>query len=200
MPSEWDELVRDAAKKLDTADHEREMHAAKAHEEATELDQRFKEVAKTYTRLATDFFHKLSARGMGRTHTYTQTYTFYRIKEPFFGSRVKPVDLVLVEGAGMSWYRAGESSTGPLSSYPRSLAIGTDIGPMIMSPFRVTDRIPYQVYQWARKSSEEVVGLKSMLDDAREHGQPPEILVDCLKNALARWAAEHWRDLQLDLP
>jgi hypothetical protein len=200
MPSEWDELVHDAAQKLDAADHERELHAARAHEEATELDKRFEQVAKLYTRLATDFCHKLSAHSRGGVHAFTQTYTFYRIKEPLFGSRVKPVDLVLVEGAGMSWHRAGESKSGPLSSYSRSLAIGTDIPPMIMAPFRVTDRIPYPVYQWARKSSEKVVGLKSMLDDAREHGQPPEILVDCLKNALARWAAEHWRGLQLDLP
>jgi hypothetical protein len=57
-------------------------------------------------------------------------------------TKKRPVDLVLVEGAGMSWYRAGESSTGPLSSYPRSLAISLSIPPMIMAPFRTTDRIP----------------------------------------------------------
>jgi len=89
---------------------------------------------------------------------------------------------------------------GPLSSYPRALAVGANFGPAIMAPFKTGEHIPYGVYRWARKPSEDVAGLEQMLADAREHNQAPEMLVDYLKKGLAQWAAKHGRDMDLELP
>lgn len=106
--------------------------------------------------------------------------------------------LVTVKDAGSLWYRVGENHDGPKSAHPRDLLIGREIPPIITASWADNEFIPYALYEDAQASAEPVYGLKDVFDTNGHLGQKPEAMVDLLVKALARWAALHRPDLNLE--
>lgn len=194
MSSDWDDLVREAAREQRQADREREARELAERKAATDLADRKAAVETECVRLATTFQSKLLADDLRRGHQVS----LRRRKKPIFGSLETSMTLVVVPMAALHWYQVGEGSWSPVYSYPRDLVIGKEIVPLIIAPFASEGNpIPYEVYEGARRSSERVHGLTYTINNTLSHNRPPEVIVKTLRRALAGWAARHWPELTL---
>lgn len=196
MSSEWNALKRAAARELEDTEHAARLADAQARQAETARLGTKTLVSEEYAALVASFHSKLLSRRL--VEVGAQKFTFTPPRDSLFASwRERVVELVLVGNVGLSWSRAGEY--GPVSSYSRALLFGAGIRPTITAHHSSTDPLPLRFYTAARQSSEPVRGPTDMVAETERYGQNPEILVTCLKKGLAKWAAQHWPDLELDL-
>lgn len=119
-----------------------------------------------------------------------------RAKKTMFRPQIFEIPLVIVEGAATDWWRAGESGGGPVSGYPKNLAIGKGIPAVIHGVWAFDPPIPFNNYSAATESRDKVMGARETFANHRHFGRS-EDLVETLQNSLARWAVKYRPGLKL---
>ncbi len=194
--SDWDEAMRAAALEHEAAEAARVKREQEERVSRADFERRETQVRAEYIRMATlarDAALRLGLPG-------AEPRRLRRDKKPILRPIEVSVQMLTISGAASRWYQVGEGRSGPRYSHPLSLWLGAEIPPSIVPAWAPNERAPYSIYKEARTCKEAVYGLDAALGNYRSFGQHPEVLVDLLRTALARWAVVHAPTLDLSLP